>query len=196
MYTVVGLGNPGKEYRDTRHNVGWMVLSVIVEERKLPSFSESTRYRALISEGMIRNAEVAMLLPMTFMNNSGLSVSRFLKDHECLDRLIVVHDDVDLPFGDIRVSYDRGAGGHNGVQSIINSCTTKSFARIRVGVAQKSFLDGEVRRPVGEALSDFVLGKFSKSEREQLGVISKKVDEALVHIFEKGVEHAMQEVNR
>ena len=195
MYTVVGLGNPGKEYRDTRHNVGWMVLSVIVEERKLPSFSESARYRALISEGVMEHVDVAMLLPMTFMNNSGLSVSRFLKDHECLERLVVVHDDVDLPFGDIRVSYDRGAGGHNGVQSIINSCTTKSFARIRVGVAQKSTL-GEVRRPAGEALSDFVLGKFTKSEREQLGTISKKVDEALVHLFEKGVEHAMQEVNR
>ncbi len=196
MYTVVGLGNPGKEYRDTRHNVGWLVLSEIVEERGLPSFSQSTRYSALISEGVMEHTDVAMLLPTVFMNNSGLSVARFLKDHQCLERLIVVHDDVDLPVGDIRVSYDRGAGGHNGVQSIINSCTTKSFVRIRVGVAQKSFFGEEVRRPAGEALSAFVLGKFTKSEREQLLTISKKVDEALVHIFQRGVEYAMQEMNK
>ena len=194
MVTVIGLGNPGSEYRDTRHNIGWMVLSACVEHHHLPTFTQSSRYTALISEGEIEGEKVSVVLPTGYMNNSGISVQRYLKERGVSDNFIVVHDDVDIPFGDIRISFDRGAGGHNGVQSIIHSCATKQFARIRVGIAQKSFL-GVLKRPSGEALSAFVLGKFTMSERDQLSTIYTKVNEALVLIIGKGVEYAMQEVN-
>lgn len=194
MVTVIGLGNPGNEYRDTRHNIGWMVLSVYAEHHQLSTFIQSSRYTALLSEGEINGKRVSVVLPTGYMNNSGTSVVRYMKERGD-DGFIVVHDDVDIPFGDVRISFDRGAGGHNGVQSIIDSCATKQFARIRVGIAQKSFF-GVLQRPSGEALSAFVLGKLTKSEQEQLPEISKRVDEALMRIIEKGIESAMQEVNR
>ncbi len=195
MITVVGLGNPGSEYCDTRHNIGWMSLSAFVAQHTLQSFVQSSRYTALISEGEVEGKRVSMVLPTGYMNNSGVSVLRYLKERGAKDNFIVVHDDVDIPFGNVRISFDRGAGGHNGVQSIINSCATKQFPRIRVGIAQKSFF-GVLRRPSGEALSAFVLGKFSKSEQEQLPTVYAKVDEALVLIIEKGAEFAMQEMNK
>lgn len=195
MITIVGLGNPGSEYRDTRHNVGWMVLSVLIEQYGLSACVQSSRYTALISEGVIEGIPVSVLLPTGYMNNSGVSVARYLKEKGDTNQFIVVHDDVDLLFGDIRISYDRGAGGHNGVQSIINTCATKQFARIRVGVAQKNIF-GVVRRPIGEDLSSFVLAKFKKNEVEALPAVFAKVDIALRLILTKGVEQAMQECNQ
>ncbi len=195
MITIVGLGNPGSEYRDTRHNVGWMVLSALIEQYGLPACVQSSRYTALISEGVIEGIPVSVLLPTGYMNNSGVSVARYLKEKGDTNQFIVVHDDVDLLFGDIRISYDRGAGGHNGVQSIINTCATKQFARIRVGVAQKNIF-GVVRRPTGEDLSSFVLEKFKKNEVEALSAVFAKVDTALRLILTKGVEQAMQECNQ
>jgi peptidyl-tRNA hydrolase, PTH1 family len=194
MFTVVGLGNPGDEYRDTRHNVGFAVLGAFVAENRLPSFVQSSRYAGLISEGVFNGADVGILLPTGFMNNSGVSVAKYIKEHESSEQLIVVHDDVDLPFGEVRVSFDRGAGGHNGVQSIINTCITKRFVRVRVGVARKNIF-GIIGRPRGDALSSFVLGKFTKSESAHLPEISTKVTTALTLIVTKGVEHAMQECN-
>lgn len=195
MITVVGLGNPGSEYRDTRHNIGWMVLSALIEQHALSACVQSSRYTALVSEGVIDGIPVSVLLPTGYMNNSGVSVARYLKERGDINHFIVVHDDVDILFGDIRISYDRGAGGHNGVQSIINTCATKQFARIRVGVAQKNIF-GVVRRPTGENLSSFVLAKFKKDESEALSAVFAKVDVALRLILTKGVEQAMQEVNK
>ncbi len=197
MYTIVGLGNPGDEYVDTRHNVGWAVLSAFVETHALPIFERSSRYACLLSEGIYEEEDLKILLPTTFMNNSGQSLARYFKDYDRkhADKLIVVHDDIDLPLGTVRVSYDRGAGGHNGIQSIINTMTTKRFIRVRIGIARKNFF-GVLERPRGEVLSTFVLGKFTKREREQLTEVNKKVDEALTHIIKKGVEHAMQEMNK
>lgn len=194
MVTVIGLGNPGEEYRDTRHNIGWLTLSAFAECHEFSSFTQSSRYIALISEGEIGGMAVSIVLPTGYMNNSGVSVARHVKERGSIENIIVVHDDVDLAFGVVRISYDRGAGGHNGVQSIIDACGTKRFARVRVGIAQKNFF-GVLQRPSGEALSAFVLGKFTKSEHGQLKEVGKKVDTALMLFIEKGMEHAMREVN-
>lgn len=194
MITIVGLGNPGSEYCDTRHNVGWMMLSTFVEKQGLPSFIQSSRYAGLLSEGLFEGVQVGVLLPTTFMNHSGTSVAKYLKETKTLETLIVVHDDIDLPLGDVRVSYDRGSGGHNGVQSIIDTLTTKRFARVRVGIAQKNFF-GAVKRPKGDALSNFVLGEFTKAESALLPLVGTKVEDALRLIIACGVTHAMQEVN-
>lgn len=195
MYTIVGLGNPGLEYKDTRHNIGWIVLTAIVKERGLPSLVSSSRFSCLLSEGVMENEEVGILLPTTFMNNSGVSVARYLGERGSKDALVVIHDDVDIVIGDIKISYDRGAGGHNGVKSIIDECGFKNFIRIRVGIAEKSFW-GKIKRPTGEKLSAFVLGKFSKRDDERLTDAIQKVDSALVHILKEGVAYAMQEGNK
>lgn len=194
MYTIVGLGNPGEEYANTRHNVGWIILSDVITENALPSLLKSSKYGGLLSEGLLHGIDVSILFPTNYMNNSGTSVQKFLKDHTGDATLIVVHDEVDLPLGDIRISKDRGAGGHNGVKSIIDACGTKDFIRVRIGIAQKG-LFGNIKKPTGEKLSQYVLGKFKSGEEKQFPEITDKVDRALELILKKGVETAMNECN-
>ncbi len=195
MLTIVGLGNPGIEYKETRHNIGWMVLSGVIDKRVLPTPVQSSRFSGLLSEGVMDGVDVAVLFPTVYMNNSGVSVARYLEERGSNDALVVVHDDVDIPFGDVKVSYDRGAGGHNGVKSIIDACGFKSFIRIRIGIAQKGFW-GIVKRPIGEKLSAFVLSRFTKQEEKQMPALIEKVDAVLVHILKEGVAYAMQENNK
>ncbi len=194
MYTIVGLGNPGDEYKNTRHNVGWILLEEVIAKNTLPSFIKSSAYGGMLSEGVLYGTDVGILLPTAFMNNSGSAVMKYLKEHGALDTLVVVHDDIDLPLGEVRIGFDRGAGGHNGVKSIIDACNSKAFIRIRIGIAQKGFFGG-IKRPTGEKLSDFVLGTFKSGEMKALSEIGERVARALELILTKGVKDAMQEVN-
>ncbi len=194
MFIIVGLGNPGDEYKNTRHNVGWILIEEVVTKNALPSFTKSGAYSGLLSEGVLHGTDVGILLPTIFMNNSGTAVMKYLKEHGELETLVVVHDDIDLPLGEVRIGFDRGAGGHNGVKSIIDACNSKAFIRIRVGIAQKGFFGG-IKRPTGEKLSDFVLGTFKSGEMKQLQAIGERVARALEFILTKGVKDAMQEVN-
>lgn len=195
MFAIVGLGNPGDEYEKSRHNIGWIILRGIVEQYSLPSLTKSAKYAGQLSEGILHGTDIAILFPTGFMNNSGTSVSKFVREHNAQESLVVVHDDVDLPFGEIKISYDRGAGGHNGVKSIIETLKTQKFIRIRIGVARKGFFGG-IKRPRGDRLADFVLASFSKSEEKMFPDIVEKVDIALTHILKEGVVYAMQENNR
>jgi PTH1 family peptidyl-tRNA hydrolase len=195
MHTIVGLGNPGKEYERTRHNVGWLVLGEVLRRHGFPELAKNARYASLISEGMFGQVPVSFLFPTTYMNNSGSAVSRYIKEKGSLDSLIVVHDDVDLPFGNVRISFGRGAGGHNGVQSIIGTTGGNEFTRIRVGIAQRGFFGG-LKRPKGDELADFVLKPLSSGEMKQIPEIGEKVDTALTYITEKGIPFAMQECNK
>ena len=194
MFTIVGLGNPGTEYKETRHNIGWLVLEEIVDKNNLPSFVKSSQFGGVISEGVLHGVEVGVLLPTTFMNNSGTSVHKYVKGRGPLETLIVVHDDIDLAYGDIRISFDRGAGGHNGIRSIIDACSSQKFIRIRVGIAQKSIFGG-VKRPKGDALATYVLTPLKQKEMKLLPDIVLCVDRALELILGKGVQYAMQETN-
>ncbi len=195
MYTIVGLGNPGAEYEHTRHNVGWIIISDIVSRHALPSFSKSSRYGGQLSEGVLHDSDVGVLFPTTFMNNSGTGTAKYLKENDSsTEELIVVHDDIDLALGEVKVSFDRGAGGHNGVKSIIDVCGAK-FIRIRVGIAPRGFFGG-IKRPSGEKLSQYVLGGFKAGELKSIAAISEKVDTALTLILQRGAIFAMQEVNR
>lgn len=193
MILVVGLGNPGDTYEHTRHNVGWRVLNAFIETQTLPSLVHSGAYHALLSQGMWGGKEITMLLPSTFMNNSGSSVVRYSKDTNP-EQIIVVHDDIDLPLGEVKVSIGRGSGGHNGVQSLILSLGNKDFVRVRVGIGHKNIF-GIMRRPRGDALSKFVLDPFTKKEEKELEAVDKKVLQALALIVTKGVAVAMQECN-
>jgi peptidyl-tRNA hydrolase, PTH1 family len=192
MWTIVGLGNPGKEYEHTRHNIAWLVLRSSVNAFSLPSFHESKSHSAFISEGSINGKDVRIVLPTTFMNNSGGAVKKALAG--TLAHLVVLHDDIDLPFGVVKVGVGRGAGGHNGVKSIIQSLGSMDFIRVRIGIGKKNIF-GIMHRPKGDALSNFVLGELTTKEEKGLPDVEKKVCEALKLILERGVETAMQEVN-
>ena len=195
MHLIVGLGNPGKEYMETRHNVGWTMLAHFIEHEGLPSCVLSAKYSAQISTGVVKEKDVFVMLPQTYMNRSGIAVKKaFMRDKDVHPTLIVVYDDIDLPVGSIKISHGRGAGGHNGVQSIIDTLGTKEFTRVRVGIGQKGILE-VIRRPRGEALSKYVLGEFTKSEQEVLKEVSARVHAALILIVTEGVAAAMNALN-
>lgn len=194
MNYIVALGNPGEEYIGTRHNIGWAVADALVSEFGLTSPVSSSKYQGLYSYGSIGNGEVNVLYPTTFMNNSGSAVKKLVPVGE-QSQLIVLHDDVDLPLGEIKISTSRGAGGHNGVKSIIAELGSNEFLRIRIGVAQKSFFTGKVKRPTGDKLPRFVLAKFTRSEEKIVKEIESLVCSAVSLIVKEGGAVAMNKYN-
>lgn len=194
MFYIVGLGNPGKEYEQNRHNVGFLMLDAFVQSVGLPQPVDSSSYAGKISEGVVANTEVAVLYPSTFMNKSGSSVAKLIPKAEA-GNLVVVYDDIDLPFGELKVSFGRGDGGHNGIKSIIGTLGTKDFVRVRVGIAKKHLFTGKPIRPTGEKLNNHVLGDFSTKEQKQLPDIAKQVTDILSTIVTSGKEKAMNTFN-
>ena len=193
MELIVALGNPGKEYEHTRHNVAWIVLHALMEHSGFPAPHSSGAFSGEVSVGNLHGKEVRILFPTTFMNNSGSAVKKAL-DCEPRSSLIVIHDEVDLPLGTVRIAEGRGPGGHNGVKSIIESIDSKDFVRIRIGIARKNIF-GIVQRPTGDALSNFVLGEFGSKEKEVLEEVGKKVMRAIELMYTKDVQGAMNVVN-
>ena len=194
MYYIVGLGNPGEKYQNTRHNVGWMVLDAFVQEYKLPSPYASRRYAGTVTEGVLYGQEVTLLYPETFMNQSGAAVKKLVpKGAE--GNLIVVYDDVDIPLGEIKLSVGRGDGGHNGISSIIQALGTKEFVRVRVGIAPKS-LFGKTKRPKGSRLPKHVLSNFKKSEYLALTRGIDRAVQSLACVLHEGVVSAMNRYNK
>ena len=163
MMLIVGLGNPGKEYEKTRHNVGFMVLDEFQKEHDFPDFSPSKKHSSLVSEGILGSTKVLLAKPQTFMNNSGKAVQSLLPKRglgfpkpRLGNTLVVVHDDIDIPLGKVKVSKGSGSAGHKGVDSIIQSLGTKDFTRIRVGIQPAT------GKP--ENVEEFVLMPFQKLE--------------------------------
>jgi PTH1 family peptidyl-tRNA hydrolase len=172
IYTLVPLGNPGPQYEYTRHNAGRLVLREI----------------------KLDESKVEVFIPKTFMNDSGSAVYEYLKYHN--DReLVVVYDDKDLAIGVIRISFDRGDGGHNGVKSIISSLGTKEFIRVRIGVGPKEILDNPLATPHGEEVQKYVLDKFTDDEMVELKKVSTRVELALQEIVDNGYLKAMERFN-
>lgn len=194
MFLIVGLGNPGPEYKDTRHNIGWYLLERFIKATGLPEAWHSQTYAGMVSEGVFKSEDVRILFPHTYMNRSGAAVLKGGAKELEPSRIIVVHDDIDLPFGSIRVSFDRGAGGHNGVRSIIDALGNTKFVRIRIGIAHTTIF-GTLKRPTGDALSNYVLAPFTKREMAELEKLAPKFIEALTLCVTLGVEKAMQEIN-
>lgn len=194
MHYIVGLGNPGEKYTNTRHNVGFLMLEQFARDAGLPDFHESSAHSGRVTEGVLEGEDIFILLPSTFMNASGSAVKKLIQKEDA-NCLVVVYDDVDLPLGQIKVSYDRGAGGHNGVQSIIESLGTREFARIRIGIAHKSFWTGKPVRPKGEQLASYVLKPFSKKELEELTHVQQTFNEAVKVFVHKGATTAMNSYN-
>jgi peptidyl-tRNA hydrolase, PTH1 family len=193
MFYIVGLGNPGQEYEDTRHNAGRLILGAVTKNERLPTAVNSAKLGGLLSEGMLFGAEVRTFLPNTFMNQSGTAVKKLCEGGAVKD-LIVVYDDVDIPLGEVRVSFDRGDGGHNGLKSIIETLGTKEFIRVRIGIAAKGMMEAAVR-PSGDKLAKYVLGKFTKRELQELVDLQPLVASVLEVILTSGYEVAMNKFN-
>lgn len=195
MYYIVALGNPGKEYELTRHNVGFLALDYLVEALGLPKPTKNSIYNGRLSTGMIGQTPVSLLYPDTFMNHSGLAVKKLLSKAEA-SNLLLLYDDVSLPFGQIKLSFSRGAGGHNGVGSVIDALGTKDFIRLRIGIAPKSFWTGKTKILTGAELPRFVLSKFSKSELTQLNEdVLVRVQQAICLTLKEGYVQAMNKYN-
>jgi PTH1 family peptidyl-tRNA hydrolase len=193
MYTIVALGNPGPEYHLTRHNVAWLVMNELLETWSLPLPERERGIAALKTHGTVWNQSVQIIFPQTFMNRSGETVAA-LAEREQLGTLIVVHDEIDLPLGNVVVAYDRGAAGHNGVRSIISALGHQQFLRVRIGIGQTGFW-ARWRRPRGDALSTFVLGKFTAREEAALRDVTPRVGEALRLLCTDGFAKAAQKIN-
>ena len=179
MKLVVGLGNPGSEYENTRHNSGRIVVGMI--EKKLGQENNKQK--------------IKFITPDTFMNNSGKVVAPLIKAKKDLKDLVVIHDDIDLPLGKMKISFNRSSGGHNGVGSVIKMLKSEEFLRIRIGISPAT-PKGVARKPKGEkAMLNFLLGKFKKSELETIKKLSKKVAEAVEIIFSEGKDKAMSLFN-
>ena len=193
MHYILGLGNPGEKYADTRHNAGQIVLKIAGEESGWPQFFSSSKAGGEISEFSLGGKDVTVVFPSTFMNESG-KVAKKLKELSPDADLTVVYDDIDLPFGEVRVSFGRGDGGHNGIKSVANSLGSKDFTRVRVGIAPKS-LFGKQLRPQGEKLNRYVLGRLTGRELKKLEEVAKNLPEILTLIVEQGPEAAMNQFN-
>ena len=185
-WIIVGLGNPGDAYVSTRHNAGRMLLQFFAKEMHFNDWHEDTKAKATVSSGMIGRSIVALVLPETFMNKSGDAVGRFVKSVKAAERLVVVYDDLDLPLGTMKISFDRGSGGHKGLESVMRAVKTKKFTRIRIGVSP-STSGGDIRKPDGKkVVNDFILSKFKPHEVEELKRVFKRVNTALESVVESG----------
>ena len=187
MYIIAGLGNPKREYDNTRHNIGFALIDALADQYNI-SVMDMKR-KALTGKGMINGQKVILVKPLTFMNLSGESI-RPIVDYYKIDvstELIVISDDISLPPGQIRVRKKGSAGGHNGLKNIIQHLGSEEFQRIRIGVGEK---------PAGYDLADYVLGHFSKEEQPLIREGVEKAMKAAAMMLEGDVDRAMNEFNR
>ena len=177
---IVGLGNPGGEYRGTRHNAGRTILEAFRRDNQLPDWQYKRTADALVTRGTVDDVGVTLVEPETYMNLSGASVKHFIKNPDDAHCLVVVHDDIDLALGSWKISWDRGDGGHNGLKSINEALRTQKFLRLRIGVLP--VVNGIKEKPKGEdAVASFVLGKF---QSEEILVLEKATQDMILVLKE------------
>lgn len=166
MKLIIGLGNPGKEYERTRHNLGWRVIDSLAKELNLENFKEEKKFKAFLA----KNNDLILAKPLTFMNQSGESLKAIASYYKIdPSNILVIHDEIDLPLGEIRFQEGKNSAGHKGVESIITHLQTKYFKRLRIGIKSEDNIDVE----------DFVLKNFNQEEEK---------------IIEKVIEKAVQEI--
>lgn len=183
---VVGLGNPGPDYRDTRHNIGFMVVDELAR-RQAQSWSEDKRRHGLLA----KFGGAVLLKPTTFMNLSGRCVQSVAQFYKLApEQVLAVYDDVDLPLGRMRLRASGSAGGHNGMKSIIAALGSSAFPRLKLGIATAS------GRPAGDRLAGHVLGKFREDERVELAIVIQKAADAVSAVLQDGLAAAMNLFNR
>lgn len=190
MWLVVGLGNPGSEYSKTRHNIGFKVVDGLAHHLKVLNWSH--KFKGEFSKINFESHEVILLKPQTYMNLSGESVQPFLQYFKIpLSHLIVVHDELDIDFGKIKIQKNRGPGGHNGLRSIQQLLATQDFLRVKMGVGKPARLEGQPNMNI----ADYVLSSFSKDEHLKLDEFIESGVQALETILLKGADKAANVYN-
>ncbi len=186
MTVIAGLGNPGKEYDKTKHNVGFWVIDQLAKEYNIDV--TKFKHKALIGDGVIAGKKVLLVKPQTYMNLSGESIREILKFYKIpIEQFYVIYDDTSLPLSSVRIREKGSAGGHNGIKNIIAHLNTDAFIRIKVGIGEK---------PNGWDLADYVLAKFSKDDEPLILSGVEKASHAIEILLTKGIVEAMNQTNQ
>lgn len=185
MKMIVGLGNPGNEYADTRHNVGWMLLDALAGHLRITEWR--SREKGMVAEGRIGSEKVLLVKPLTYMNNSGECVGPLMRWYKLApEDVMVAHDDMDIPIGTIRIRKKGSAGGHNGIKSLLQHIGAEEFGRIRIGIG---------RPPAGWTVINHVLAKFTAEERAEIGHAIDYLIPAVECMVLEGADMAMNKFN-
>lgn len=186
MWLIAGLGNPGKEYQQTRHNIGFWVTDYLAEKLDLPI--KDNKCQAKTGLGKLGPNKLILVQPQTYMNKSGQALNALLNYYKLtVEKLVVIVDDFSLELGDIRLRRQGSAGGHNGLASIIESLGTIDFKRVRIGIGNPS---------IGTSHADFVLNKFTREELPIIKQTVEKAGEAIIYFLTNGFEKAMNKYNK
>lgn len=186
MYVIIGLGNPGKDYQNTRHNMGRETVEAFRKKYDFPDFRFEKKYNAHVSEGKMGKEKIVLALPNTFMNKSGTAAGAFARFYKIKPiNVILVHDDADIPLGSVKLSFAKNSAGHKGVESIIRALKTNKFWRFRLGIAGKRDIPAE----------KIVLRKFTPDEQSVVKKIIKKTTDAIEIAMTESMERAMNKYN-
>ena len=188
MIIIIGLGNPGKQYKNTRHNVGFLAIDAFAEKNGFPDFKLQKKTHSLVSEHVVDGKLVLLAKPQTFMNESGKAVKQLVaqKDSE----LIVIHDDIDLPLGKLKIIKERGSAGHKGVESIIQSVGNDGLVRFRIGIGAST------ETPKDTKAMEIVLKSFSPEDQKVIDETINKTVDALALYIREGLEKSMNAYNK
>ncbi|NLN15442.1 MAG: aminoacyl-tRNA hydrolase [Tissierellia bacterium] len=186
MYVIVGLGNPGKNYVETRHNVGFKVIDLLAERNNIQI--NRIKFKSVYGEGLIGDKKVILLKPQTYMNNSGIAVREIVDFYKIpVEDIIVIVDDIDIGFADLRIRPKGSAGSHNGMKSIIYHIQDDKFPRVKIGIGKKH---------PNQDLADFVLGRFTEEEKPYIDDAILNAAMAVEEMIVNGIESAMNKFNR
>ncbi len=184
MFVIAGLGNPGKKYENTRHNMGFLVIDKLAEKNDIKV--NKIKHKALVGDGFISGQKVLLVKPQTYMNLSGESLREVMDYYDVdMEDLIVIYDDFDIETGSLRIRKKGSAGSHNGMKSVIQHLGAQNFPRIRVGIGNSG----------GRDWKDFVIGKVGKSEQDSIAAAIENAADSAVCILEKGIDNAMNKYN-
>lgn len=184
MYIIAGLGNPGKEYAGTRHNVGYDTVEFLAEKHNAKL--NKLKFNSVYGETNINGEKVMLVKPVTYMNRSGIAIDEILRFYKIPEEnLIVIYDDIDIPAGALRIRPNGSPGTHNGMKSITEHVGNGNFPRVRIGIGRNPDMD----------LADYVLQRFSPVDRDKINPIIEKAAEAAAEIIKNGVDSAMQKYN-
>ena len=193
MNLIVGLGNPGRGYAHNRHNVGFICLNHFARTQGIRW--DKKQGKARTGSGEVAGSKVVLAKPQTYMNLSGESVSRLVKKFDInLDNLLVIHDDLDLPLGKIRIRHGGGSGGHKGINSIISELDSPDFTHLRVGIGHPPKNEGSAKSSDDEIIN-YVLGNFTPEEKQTMAQVIPRVSEAINCLLTEGLTAAMNRYN-
>lgn len=181
---IVGLGNPGAKYAETRHNVGFMAIKQLADEFGIINVDKDCE--SLVADGNIKDEKVILAQPLTYMNKSGRAVAKLVDKYQVpLKDLIVIYDDLDLPAGKLRVKGSGGSGGHKGIRSVIEYMDSSDITRVRIGIG----------RPLEMDVTEYVLQEFNKDQQKRIDQALKKVDEIILELLKNDIDSAMNKFN-